>query len=165
MSNMGNSIGAMAVEIVTQGEETNDTKKKVTLNRQKFGQFMGIWLLTWVMLFVALFIVTFAKSKGDVFREAIQSIDMLNMSFSLILSAMLEQIWSKNNVQGFLYEVTKGCEIAFVFVGGMLYIAYSMASENSQLLQKAFEMNLGYTIISAIIVILGFLTRSLDSVV
>lgn len=45
------------------------------------------------------------------------------------------------------------------------YIAYSMASENSQLLQKAFEMNLGYTIISAIIVILGFLTRSLDSVV
>ena len=60
-----------------------------------------------------------------------------------------------------LYKIILGCEICLTVFGGMLYVAYSIVEKTNQLLQKSFEINLGYAIASSIVVALGFLSRSL----
>lgn len=166
MDTRDTSMGTVAVEIATNGEDTNVGNVHFKLDWSEFGHFIGIWIVTWLILFFALIIITIAKCKTnideiDIIGDTIKTIDMLNMSFSLILSAMLEQIWSKESTRNSFYKIMLGCEVCLTILGGMLYVAYSIVDLNSQLLQKSFEINLGYVIASSIVVALGFLSRSL----
>lgn len=116
--------------------------------------------------FFALIIITIAKCKTnlnvtDLIGNTIKTIDMLNMSFSLVLSAMLEQIWNKESTKNSFYKIMLGCEVLLTVLGGMLYVAYSIVDSKNQLLQQSFGINLGYVIASSIVVALGFLSRSL----
>jgi len=60
------------------------------LDFKEFWHFIGIWLLTWTILFRFLLIITLVKGSSDLLKDTIKEIDMLNMSFSLVLSAFLE---------------------------------------------------------------------------
>lgn len=161
MDTRDTTMGEVAVEIATQGENTNVGKLRFVLDWKEFGHFIGIWVVTWLVLFMALIIITIAKGGVDLIRDTIRTIDMLNMSFSLILSAMLEQIWSKESVRNSFYKIMLGCEICLTIFGGMLYVAYSIVEATNPLLGKSFEINLGYAIASSVVVALGFLSRSL----
>lgn len=86
------------------------------------------------------------------------------MMFSLVLSALLEQIWSKNG-KGWLYSFTLGVEGVLTLMGGMLFMAYSITriiTLDNLLLSMSFELNAGYIIASTIVVLLGFLSRAID---
>ncbi len=160
------SMGAVAVNIATNGENTNINKIRFKVDWNEFGHFIGIWIVTWLILFFALIIITIAKCKSnlneaDLIFDTIKTIDMLNMSFSLVLSAMLEQIWSKESTRNSFYKIMLGCEVFLTILGGMLYVAYSIVDSKNQLLQQSFQINLGYVIASSIVVTLGFLSRSL----
>lgn len=160
------SMGAVAVDIATNGEDANVNKVNFKVDWSEFWHFIGIWIVTWVILFFALIIITIAKcgtnlNETNIIGETIKTIDMLNMSFSLILSAMLEQIWSKESTRNSFYKIMLGCEVCLTIFGGMLYVAYSIVNQGNQLLQKSFEINLGYVIATSIVVALGFLSRSL----
>lgn len=161
MDTRENDIGAVAVDIVTNGENSNVSKVHYEIDWKEFGHFIGIWAITWLILFCALIIITIANGGTALISDTIKTIDMLNMSFSLVLSAMLEQIWSRESSKKSFYKIMLGCEICLTVLGGMLYVAYSIVDKNNPLLQSSFDINLGYVIASSVVVALGFLSRSL----
>ena len=161
MNTRDTKMGTVAVEIATQGENTNVGKQGIGLDWGEFWHFIGIWLATWLILLGALIIITIAKGGTDLIRDTVKTIDMLNLSFSLILSATLEQIWSKESAKNSFYKITLGCEICLTFFGGMLFMAYSLLEKTNPLWNNSFEINLGYAIASSIVVALGFFSRSL----
>lgn len=61
----------------------------------------------------------------------------------------------------FLYRVTLGCELVLTILGGILYVAYSIVDKSNQLYADALSINSVYVTVSVIIVVLGFLSRSL----
>ena len=91
MATGAEDIGHIAVEIATQGENSNTASLKISLDWNVFLHYIGIWLVTWLILFMSLMIITIANGGENIISDTIETIDMLNMSFSLILSAMLEQ--------------------------------------------------------------------------
>lgn len=96
--------------------------------------------------------------------DVIKGVDALNMAFSLVLSALLEQMWSRGKDSNLLYKITLGAEGFLVLLGGMVFIAYSILKEiqpQNQLFSIAFGVNLIYIIGSTITVILGFWSRTL----
>lgn len=153
-------MGATAVEVATNGESTN-VKVHLRIDWNVFLHFMGIWVVTWMILFCALIVITIANGGMRLIADTIKTVDMLNMSFSLILSAMLEQIWSKESTKNSFHKMMLGCEILLTILGGMLYVAYSIVDKGNQLLQKSLQINVGYIVASSVVVALGFLSRSL----
>ena len=153
-----------AMEIISRGEKENIGKVRSQCDFREFGKFVGIWLVTAIVLFGSLVIITVVKGSLDVFRDTIKEVDALNMMFSLVLSALLEQIWSKEADKSWLYSITLGIEGILTLIGAMLFMAYSIikiTDPQKKKLQKSFELNVGYIIVSVSIVILGFLSRSL----
>ena len=162
MDTKDTAIGTVAVKIATNGENIHTGRVRLKVNWDEFLHFIGIWAVTWLILFCTLVIITIANNEKQFIRDTIKTVDMLNMSFSLVLSAMLEQIWSKESTRNQLHRTMLGFEVFLTIIGGMLYVSYSIVSVGNQLLQKSFELNLGYAIASSVIVALGFLSRSLD---
>lgn len=158
------NIGHIAVEVATQGENGSIGRPGIKFDGDEFAKFVGIWLITAAILFGALMIITIVKGSENLFRDTIKEVDTLNMMFSLVLSALLEQIWSKDVNKGKLYSFTLGVEGVLTVIGAMLFIAYSIAkvvAPQNDLLEISFELNLGYIIASMIVVLLGFVSRSL----
>lgn len=163
MSTNEKTMGQKAVDLATKGENKT-IPSNVKFNWKEFGKFVGIWLLTATILFGALIIITIVSGSTDIFGDTIKEVDTLNMMFSLVLSALLEQIWSHDGDKGGLYNITLGFEGLLTILGGMLFMAYSIIEilqPANILLERAFWINLGYIIASTIVVILGFVSRSL----
>lgn len=156
-------MGRIAVGVATAGENRNIGKPIYYCKWNEFWKFVGIWIVTAVVLFVALLLITIVSGSNNIVQDTIREVDTLNMMFFLVLSALLEQIWSKNS-QGGLYNFTLGAEGGLTIVGGMLFIAYSIVEQtdaNNVLMQLSFELNVGYIIISIIVVLLGFFSRAI----
>lgn len=157
------SAGQIAVEVATKGETENIGRPKYGFKWNDFGKFVGIWLIIAIVLLGALVFVTIVRGSSNVFRDTIKEVDTLNMMFSLVLSALLEQIWSKPTNSGNLYNVTLGVEGVLTILGGMLFMAYSIVKitdPTNQLLQYSFNLNIVYIIASTVVVLLGFLSRT-----
>ena len=157
-------VGKIAVEVATKGESENSAKIKFRCDLSEFGRFVGIWLFTAAVLFGALTIITVVRGERNIVRSTIGEVDTLSMMFSLVLSALLEQIWSRGVNKGKLYGFTLGVEGVFVILGGMLFTAYSIVkitNPENQLLRFSFELNVGYIVASTIVVVLGFLSRAI----
>lgn len=157
-------MGQIAIKIVSFGENRNIGRPGYTCDWQEFGKFVGIWIITAAILFIALLLITVVSGSHNILRDTIKEVDTLNMMFSLVLSALLEQIWSKNGKSG-LYNFTLGVEGGLTIVGAMLFMAYSIVEitdKDNQLKQVAFELNVGYIIISIIVVLLSFLSRAIS---
>lgn len=45
------SMGAVAVDIATNGEDANVNKVNFKVDWSEFWHFIGIWIVTWVILF------------------------------------------------------------------------------------------------------------------
>lgn len=95
------NVGAYAVNVATKGEIKKFFK---AVNWKNLGHFIGIWLITLVTLFLIVSIISVANYQSEeplnmslFIHNIFKSTDMLNMSFSLVLSALLEHIWSQNN--------------------------------------------------------------------
>ena len=156
-------IGQIAVEVATKGEGTNIGNPVYYCKWNEFWKFVGIWIATAVVLFAALLLITIVSGSDKIIQDTIKEVDTLNMMFSLVLSALLEQIWSKNS-QGWLYNFTLGAEGGLTVIGGMLFMAYSIVEQtdaDNGLMQLSFELNVGYIIISVIVVLLGFFSRAI----
>lgn len=157
-------LGNYAVRVATEGETKNIGKPKVTCDVSQFGKFLGVWVVTAVVLFASLMIIILVKGSSDIIHDAIQGVDALNMMFSLVLSALLEQIWSKKDSSGLLYNITLGVESILTITGAMLFIAYSIVeitSPENILLVQSFKINVGYIVASVAVVVLGFLSRAM----
>lgn len=157
------AMGRIAVEVATNGESKNIGRPRYGCDWHELGKFIGIWIITAVVLFGSLMIITIVRGSINIICDTIKEVDALNMMFSLVLSALLEQIWSKNG-RGGLYSFTLGVEGVLTIVGGMLFMAYSIIriiSPDNQLLQLSFEINIGYIIVSIIVVLLGFFSRAI----
>lgn len=156
-------MGQIAVQKVTAGEKSNTGRPRYTCNWQEFGKFVIIWIITATILFFALFCITIVRGSDYIIYDTIKEVDTLNMMFSLVLSALLEQMWSKNG-KGGLYKITLATEGGLTIAGGMLFMAYSIVEitdMDNQLKQMSFEINMGYIIISIIVVLLGFFSRAI----
>lgn len=156
-------MGHIAVGVATAGENRNIGRAVYYCKWNEFWKFVGIWIVTAVVLFVALLLITIVSGSDQIIHDTIKEVDTLNMMFSLVLSALLEQIWSKNS-QGGLYNFTLGAEGGLTVIGGMLFIAYSIVEQtdaDNVLMQLSFELNVGYIIISIIVVLLGFFSRAI----
>ena len=165
LSKKNAEMGEVAVSVATKGESQEARRPKIRCDWSEFGKFVGIWLLTATILFGALIIITVVKGSTNVIKDTIKEVDTINMTFSLVLSALLEQIWSKNGNKGKLYNFTLGVEGFLTIIGGMLYVAYSIVkttAPDNELLKKAYEFNIAYIIVSIIVVILGFFSRALS---
>lgn len=164
---MGTNVkgfGHYAVQVATEGETQNTGRRKFSCEFSRFSRFLGIWLITAFVLFASLIIIMTVKGSSNIIHDTIQDIDALNVMFSLVLSALLEQIWSKEDGAGLLYNITLGAEGILTLVGAMLFIAYSIVeitSPENRLLTLSFEINVGYIIASAVGVILGFGSRAM----
>lgn len=165
MSTEEKTTGQIAVKIATKGENENTGKPVYHCDWHEFGKFVGIWVITAAVLFGALLIITIVKESNNIIYDTIKEIDTLNMMFSLVLSALLEQIWSKTKEdKSGLYNFTLGMEGLLTIMGGMLFVAYSIIriiNPNNRLLQLSFELNVGYIICSTIVVLLGFFSRAI----
>lgn len=155
-------MGQIAVKIASSGEKRNIGRPVYVFDWKEFGKFVGIWMITACVLFVALLFITIAHGSKNVIFETIREVNTLNMMFSLVLSAFLEQMWSKNGKSG-LYSFTLGVEGGLTIIGGMLFVAYSIVEEDqgNQLMQLSFGLNMGYIMISIIVVLLGFISRAI----
>ena len=156
--------GQIAVAVATKGEKANSGGSGYEPDWQKFGKFVGIWLVTAAVLSAALIIITVVKGSPDIVRDTIREVDALNMMFSLVLSALLEQIWSKEASKSWLHSLTLGLEGVLTIVGGMLFVAYSIlkiTDPQNQLILYNFELNVGYIVASTIVVLLGFYSRAI----
>lgn len=163
MNTEDKSIGKIAVEVATKGESGDIGNSGYICDLNEFWKFVGIWLVTAAVLFFALLLITIVSGSGKIIRDTIKEVDTLNMMFSLVLSALLEQIWSKNG-KGGLYSFTLGVEGGLTIIGGMLFMAYSIVEKtdaDNLLLQLSFELNVGYIIISIIVVLLCFVSRAI----
>lgn len=163
LSTEDKTAGEIALEVATKGENKNTGRLKFGLNLRAFGKFVGIWLITALVLLGALVFITIVRGSSNILHDTIKEVDALNMMFSLVLSALLEQIWSRAANGGKLYNITLGVEGVLTVLGGMLFVAYSIVKITdpvNQLLKFSFELNLGYIIISTITVLLGFLSRA-----
>lgn len=156
------NTGQIAVKIATNGENKNTRGLKCDWH--EFCKFVGIWSITAIILFFALMIITFIESPNNIINNTIKKVDTLNMMFSLVLSALLEQIWSKNS-RGGLYSFTLGMEGLLTIIGGMLFVAYSIVeilNPKHDLLRSSFTLNIIYIIISTIVVLMGFFSRAIS---
>lgn len=158
-------IGQIAVKVASKGEYGNIGKPKYGCDWHEFGKFVGIWIVTEFVLFAALLIITIVGDSENIMHDTIKGEDTLNMMFSLVLSALLEQIWSKNKNNGNgLYSFTLCVEGILTIIGGMLFVAYSImqiVNPCNRLLQWSFWLNVIYIICSTIFVLLGFLSRAI----
>ncbi len=163
MSTEEKAMGRIAVEVATSGEGLDIGRTRYVCYWHELGKFVGIWIITAVVLFSALLFITIVSGSSDIMYDTIREVDTLNMMFSLVLSAFLEQMWSKNS-KGGLYSFTLGVEGALTVVGGMLFMAYSIVEKtdvNNQLIKLSFELNVGYIITSIIVILLGFFSRAI----
>ena len=122
-------VGQIAIEVATKGEDASIGKLKYVCDWKKFGRFVGVWVITAIVLFSALLIINVATESENIIYETIRGVDTINMMFSLVLSALFEQIWSKKGSH-WLYNITLGAEMAMAFIGCMLFLAYSIIEKN-----------------------------------
>ena len=155
-------VGQIAVKVATKGENEGIGKTKYVCNWKEFGKFVGVWFITAIVLFSALLIITVVRGSKDIIYDTIQEVDTINMMFSLVLSALFEQIWSKKG-SSWLYNITLGAEMAMAFIGCMLFLTYSIIQifPDNQLVMMAFEVNIGYIIMSTVVILLGFYSRAI----
>lgn len=157
------TAGQLALKVATNGENKNIGEFKYSCDWHDFFKFVGIWIITSTVLFCALIIITIVNGSSNIIYDTIKDTNTLNIVFSLVLSALLEQIWSKNGKTG-LYDFTLGFEGVLAIIGGMLFMAYSIVQTltlTNKLLQLSFYFNVGYIIISTIVVLMGFFSRSI----
>lgn len=156
-------MAQIALEVASDGENRNTGKPGYTCNWRELGKFVGIWFITATILFFALLVITIVDGSHNILRDTIKNVDTLNMMFSLVLSALLEQMWSKRE-GGSLYGAALYAEVGLTVIGGMLFMAYSIVEitdKGNQIRQLSFELNVGYIVFSTIVVLLGFVSRAL----
>lgn len=158
-------IGQIAVKVASKGENENIGNPTCYCDWHEFGRFVGIWSITTAILFCALLLITTVSNSEKIVQDTIKSVDTINMMFSLVLSAFLEQIWSKTKDNGnWLYSFTLGMEGFLTIIGGMLFVSYSitkMTDNDNQLLQVSFGVNVGYVVFSILVVLAGFYSRAI----
>lgn len=156
-------MGHIAVGVATAGENRNIGKPVRVCDWRELGKFVSIWMITAVILFVALLFITIVRGSHNVIYDTIKNVDTLNMMFSLVLSAFLEQMWSKNG-KGWLHSFTLAVEVVLTVIGSMLFVTYSIVEitdAENRLLQLSFGLNVGYIIFSIIVVLMSFFSRAI----
>lgn len=156
-------MGHKAVKHVEEGENRNKGKPHKRVNWRGVGRFAASWFVVAIIMFVLVILLTIVKGSTNIIVDAISSIDTMNIMFSLVLSAFLEQASNKERDSGFLYDATLTSEGVLTLVGAVIFMCYSLLKDiapSNQLLQMSFVINLIYIGFSILIVFLGFISRS-----
>ena len=161
---MSSTIGDVALKKTTEGESIIVSKNGRRFDCNRFFKFIISWLVVFLTMYGVLLIVAFVKGNPNFVFRAFGSVDSFNVSFSLALSAFLENLWNnekKDRTYKFLL-----CFSGFAVLWGLLfYVTYSLlqvTSPTNVLLEKSGAFNLVYVIYSEVCVVLGFVRRSLD---
>lgn len=171
----GSETASVALAHVEQGEDANTTRrdKKNRFDFEDFLRSIITYLAIAIMMFAALALLTlFDTGTVDFGTNMFRRIDVLNLMFSLILSAALEQIW--NNKRELRYKITMILEVVLSALGFIWYIARSFAdiiiqksTDTEYVFESFFQdgktmfwFNVLYTIVGAIVIICGFAFRA-----
>lgn len=159
---MSSKTAQSAVDLVEQGEMANGANLRDDFNWNEFVHLLLCWLISAAVIFTILIVLTMAESSENLMKDVILRLDTLSLMFSLILSAGLEQMW--NNKSQLKFKIIMFLEIGMAIVGLLLYLAYSMLSiiqPENVYLQNRFIVHLLYVIFGIIVVIVGFVVRSI----
>ena len=153
------------LSLVQEGEiNVNKRKRKIPkFDWKEFWHMSTIWFLSGVIIFIVLIAITMAESSQNIWIDVIKKIDTLSLMFSLVLSALMEQMW--NNKKSAAYKFTQVFGIIIAVIGLVLYLLFSILNiynENNSYLQNIYGINLGYIIVSVVYVMVSFIARAFD---
>ena len=156
-----------AVDLVTEGEksvspEYDHSNGRLQMDWSEFWHMFISWFASGSVIFGVLVILTMSDKSDNLWRDLIFRTDTISLTFSLVLSAGLEQIW--NSKKQWKYKVTQIVEIVLAILGLILYLAYSLweiYDKKNPYYQNRFCFNLIYIILSLSAVVIGFLSRAL----
>lgn len=173
---MDTNIGLASVDNVEHGEKSpprNDaTFKQIKNTKNKWSIFLRriwIWVIIAFISYISLIIVLSSKLEKsisfiDFIKEIFELPDTLNISYSLMLSAFVEQLmhYSNNKKQG-IEDFLLGTKGLLTLLGGLMFIAYSINTfPESLLISNICSMNVIYTVFSSVIIILGFWPNTIN---
>ena len=169
-------IEAEAVRHVEQGEDAIKTTSTKTSNwdKEEFIRSVVTYIAIAAIMFFALAVLTlFNTGTTNFWTNLFEKIDTLNLMFSLVLSAALEQMW--NNERELKYKITMILEVVLAVLGFIWFIARSFADimishkgagttyifepffQNSD---NMFWFNVLYIVIGAVVIVCGFAFRA-----
>lgn len=154
------STGMQAVHQVEKGEQTEHINIH-KFNWEEFWHLFFGWLISAVVIVIVLIALTMAEKSENLVIDVILRLDTLSLTFSLVLSAGLEQVW--NNKKHWKYKLTQYAELTLALIGLVLYLTYSLMmifDENNPYLLERFNVHLLYVIVSTLVVIGGFVARA-----
>lgn len=147
----------------TSNQEKNTVPRKYRFDRENFGNVLAIWLVSACILFFIIILITIIEGKSnllDIMYYTLKKVDALNISFSLSLSALLESTWHLNNIK---YKIVYFSVFLTTIIGAILYAIFMVllvVSPQNGLLINQFYINVVYIVISTIITIISFFSRS-----
>lgn len=168
-------IEVEAVKHVEQGENTIGTTSDTgsSSDKEEFIHSVVTYVTIAVIMFFALAVLTlFDTGTADFWINLLQKIDTLNLMFSLVLSAALEQMW--NNKRALKFKITMILELVLASLGFIWFFARSFANimilhnnEGDPYIFESFfqnkinmlTFNTLYIIIGTIVIIFGFAFR------
>lgn len=165
-----------AVRHVEQGEDavkTNSVKKSI-FDKEEFIRSVATYIAIAGLMFFALALLTLFNTGTNAFwTNLFQKIDTLNLMFSLVLSAALEQMW--NNKRELKYKITMILEVVLSVFGFIWFFARSFAeimishksAETTYVFEPFFQnsnnmlwFNVLYIVVGAIVIVCGFAFRA-----
>lgn len=157
------NIGRVSIQVVEKGEKDSTTsqKKISSFDWKEFWHMLVIWFLSGVIILLVLIALTMAEGSTNLWVDVVARIDTLSLMFSLVLSALLEQMW--NAIENVAYNFTKIIGVILAVAGLVMYLLFSILQlhdDANPYLQEMFGINLGYIIVSVLFVICSFATRA-----
>lgn len=169
-------ISKIALEQVEEREDSDESanNNKSNWDWEELFHSASVYVFIIILMVVGLAIITLFNTGTDKFLlNLLKRNDTLNLMFSLILSAALEQLW--NNKRELKYKITLLLELLLTIVGFIWYIVRSIAeiiilnkaegalyAFESFFLndQNMFMLNVFYIIFGFVVIICGFVVKA-----